>query len=291
MAFSIKTSEEKKKERLEKDKETLRRLQEDRRQRLINPFEPEKFKVRGSSFLYDPTDYPRLAKSLPEMRQLLEQMENELQVELKKADSHQIKVDKIKTDIAQTDFGAVELAVSEALKWPLYNIECTEFSLEIGGEIYIGLTQTTIESSINDLLRCADHGAMDRVSIQLRRFGNVHKSNVIDKHQNEIYGLVGQFTSINKYSASLNEPFPDMGLETGLETQNYRLIEKSNSFNEKVLAIVSIKNQEMKVRGSFDEIELSRLRKNIQKIEGEICEIKNSIGKLEPYETPELNDD
>ena len=59
MAFRIKSSEEKRKEELERDQRFMQRIREDNKIRLINPFEPEKFKVRGDSFLYDPTDFPR----------------------------------------------------------------------------------------------------------------------------------------------------------------------------------------------------------------------------------------
>ena len=253
-----------------------------RRQSLINPF--------GSQTLVS-RNFSDLAKSLPEMRQLLEEMQNELQVALKEADTHQIKLDKITKNIAQTDFGAVELEVAEALKVPLTKEECTEFSMEIGGECYVGLSQTTTEETINDLLCCADNGVMDRVSKQLRKFGHIHDFKVLKVHQNEIHGLVGQYASIVKYSPSLNEPFPEMGLDTGLRTKNYRLTKKLNSLGEWVLAIVSEKNEGMKIEGSWDDICLNRLKKRIQKIEGEICEIKNSIAKLEPYETPKLNND
>ena len=119
-----------------------------RRQSLINPF--------GSQTLVS-RNFSDLAKSLPEMRQLLEEMQNELQVASKEADTHQIKLDKIIKNIAQTDFGAVELEVSEALRRSLKEIEVTEFLLETGGEVYIGLTHTTVEDRISDLLHQADN--------------------------------------------------------------------------------------------------------------------------------------
>ena len=132
---------------------------------------------------------------------------------------------------------------------------------------------------------------MDRVSIQLRRFGNIYKFKALETHQTEIHGLVGQFISINKYSASLNKPPLELGKDTGLQTQNYRLMEKLNSYGEKVLSVVSNKNEKMKISTLANEKDLSNFQIEIQKIEGEISELNNSIAKLEPYEAQELAGD
>ena len=283
----FKTREQQAREAAEIGRKAAERLREDRRLMLIYPFEPEKFLSRSVLEFYDPTDFESLARSLPEMRQLLEELKNEVQADSDKLSSQQIAINQIETKIAQTDFGAVELEVSEALRRPLKEIEVTEFLLETGGEVYIGLTHTTVEDRISDLLHQADNGAMDRVSTQLRRFGHIYKSKIIEIHQTEIHGLVGQFISIKKYSASLNEPSHELDNDTGLQTQNYRLIEKLNSSGEEVLAVVSIKNEEMKRNAVVDEKQSSDLQIKIQKMKDEIRELKNSIAKLEPYEAQE----
>ena len=287
----IKSKQELQAEGLEISLRVAERLREDRRIRLINPFKPEKFLIRGDPRLYDPTDYKSLARSLPEMRQLLQELETEFEGKLDKSVSKRNEMDQIESRIAQTDFGFVELDVSNALQLPLNKIKYTEFLLEIGGEIYIGLSQMPVESHISNLLHQADNGAMDQVSIQLRRFGNIYKFRVLETHQSEIHGLVGQFISINKYSASLNKPLSELGDDTGLQTQNYRLTENLNSYGEKVLSVVSIKNEKLKIGGLADEKYLSNLQIEIQKIEEEISELKNSIAKLEPYEAQELAGD
>lgn len=284
----IKSKQELQAEALERGRQAAERLREDKRIRLINPFKPEKFLIRGDSRFYDPTDYKSLARSLPEMRQLLQELENELEGKLDTSVSKRNEMDQIESRIAQTDFGFVELDVSNALQLTLNKIKYTEFLLEIGGEIYIGLSQKPVESCISNLLHQADNGAMDQVSIQLRRFGHIYKFRVLETHQSEIHGLVGQFISINKYSASLNKPLSKLGDDIGLQTQNYRLTENLNCYGEKVLSVVSIKNEKLKIAVLANEKYLSNLQIEIQKIEEEISELKNSIAKLKPYEPQKL---
>ena len=51
--------------------------------------------------MYDLTDFGSLARSLPEMRQLLEEMEKKVQIELGKSVSQQIKIQKMKDEIRE----------------------------------------------------------------------------------------------------------------------------------------------------------------------------------------------
>ena len=64
--------------------------------------------------MYDLTDFGSLARSLPEMRQLLEEMEKKVQIELGKSVSQQIKIQKMKDEIRELKNSIAKLEQYEA---------------------------------------------------------------------------------------------------------------------------------------------------------------------------------
>lgn len=104
------------------------------------------------------------------------------------------------------------------------------YKLEVGGKNYIGFTSQDPKVRLESHVDAAKNDSCQKVYKELRRYGFIHKFEVLSEHPNEVLALVEEIIAIKKYGAELN-------VSIGGEGNNYNVVEGYNHLKEKVFFV------------------------------------------------------
>jgi len=130
-----------------------------------------------------------------------------------------------------SDVGTPKLVpLDTAIKMGLPPLKSFVYKLEVGGKNYIGFTSQEPKVRLESHVEAAKNGSCQKVHKELRRYGFIHKFDVLSEHPNEVFALVEEIIAIKKYGAELN-------VSIGGEGNNYSVVEDYNHLKEKVFFV------------------------------------------------------
>lgn len=109
------------------------------------------------------------------------------------------------------------------------------YSIDVGGETYVGFTSKSIEDRIQQHIEKAKQGSPFALHKKLREFGYYCHHRQLGTFNHEVEALVNEVKYIKKLNASLN-------LTEGGEGKNFRLVRQLNEFGEDALAVIDLKS-------------------------------------------------
>ena len=140
-------------------------------------------------------------------------------------------VQHIRKDIYPSDWGENDtIPLHEALKTNIPEQTCYVYKLTVGGLEYIAFSIDDPKLLLQNYIQKAQDGSAKKIHVALRRYGYINTIEILLEHNNEILGLLGQISAIEKSNPELNDTI-------GGEGNNYNIIEKKNNLGEKIFYV------------------------------------------------------